>query len=216
MDPRFEARRQAILDSAVCPPSLAAEVVPPLDAFLPPFAQSPTEPEQRTHTRECVPGLVSSPASKTGEGIAHLRDHDRQGLRTFMGQVPRVHKPLPITLATRVGQRIGDAEAVPVFDPSGFPEKGPKSVGVPRQWCGRLGKTDNGPVGVFLGACRVGTKPGRTSGCTGPRSGRATGIAARKPGFRSGRRSARDTTRLGRCSTGTARRCRTGGSAATT
>ena len=37
------------------------------------------------------------------------------------------------------------------FDPSAFPKKGNKSVGVQRQWCGRLGKIDNCQVGVFMG-----------------------------------------------------------------
>ena len=38
-----------------------------------------------------------------------------------------------------------------VFDPSAFPKKGTASVGVQRQWCGRLGKVENCQVGVFLG-----------------------------------------------------------------
>ena len=37
-----------------------------------------------------------------------------------------------------------------VFDPSGFAKKGTASVGVQRQWLGRLGKVDNGQVGVFM------------------------------------------------------------------
>lgn len=151
MDPRFEARLQELLDSAVCPPDLAAEVLPPLDEFLQPFVHSLAEPEQRTHTREYVQGLVSALASKTGEGIAYLHDHGRQGLQKFVGQVPWDPKPLLATLATQVGQQIGEPDAVLVFDPSAFPKKGPKSVGVARQWCGRLGKTDNCQVGVFLG-----------------------------------------------------------------
>ncbi len=151
MAPRFEARQQEMLDSAVCPPDLAAEVLPQLDAFLQPYVQSLTEPEQQTHTREYVRGLVSSLASKTGEGIAYLHDQGRQGLQKFVGQVPWDHQPLIATLATQVGQRVGEPDAVLVFDPSAFPKKGPKSVGVARQWCGRLGKTDNCQVGVFLG-----------------------------------------------------------------
>jgi SRSO17 transposase len=38
-----------------------------------------------------------------------------------------------------------------VFDPSGFPKSGTESVGVARQWCGRLGKVDHGQVAVSLG-----------------------------------------------------------------
>jgi SRSO17 transposase len=38
-----------------------------------------------------------------------------------------------------------------VFDPSAFAKKGTESVGVQRQWCGRLGKIDNCQVGIYLG-----------------------------------------------------------------
>ena len=38
-----------------------------------------------------------------------------------------------------------------VFDPSGFEKDGKKSVGVQRQWLGRLGKVDHGQVGIYLG-----------------------------------------------------------------
>jgi SRSO17 transposase len=33
---------------------------------------------------------------------------------------------------------LGNADAVLVLDPSGFPKKGTASCGVARQWCGRL------------------------------------------------------------------------------
>jgi len=39
---------------------------------------------------------------------------------------------------------------VGVIDGSGFVKRGPESVGVQRQWCGRLGKKENCQVGVFL------------------------------------------------------------------
>ena len=46
---------------------------------------------------------------------------------------------------------MGDPDGVIVFDPSGFAKKGIASVGVKRQWLGRLGKVDNGQVGIFMG-----------------------------------------------------------------
>ena len=49
---------------------------------------------------------------------------------------------------------------VGVFDESGFEKAGTESVGVARQWCGRLGKTENCQVGVFL----VGVTPGGVAG----------------------------------------------------
>jgi SRSO17 transposase len=47
---------------------------------------------------------------------------------------------------------------VGVIDGSGFVKRGAESVGVQRQWCGRLGKKENCQVGVFLlGATPAGT-----------------------------------------------------------
>ncbi|MDB5308263.1 MAG: Mobile element protein [Gemmataceae bacterium] len=54
-------------------------------------------------------------------------------------------------LAEHVGRAIGESDGVLVFDPSGFAKKGTNSVGVARQWCGRLGKVENCQVGIYLG-----------------------------------------------------------------
>ena len=41
------------------------------------------------------------------------------------------------------------SEACLLIDESGFAKQGKESVGVKRQWLGRLGKVDNGQVAVF-------------------------------------------------------------------
>ena len=51
----------------------------------------------------------------------------------------------------QVKTHLGQGDGVLVFDPSGFPKSGRQSVGVARQWCGRLGKVDNCQVAIYLG-----------------------------------------------------------------
>ena len=71
-------------------------------------------------------------------------------LQKFIGQYSWNHRPLIGELARQVGAELGRPDGVIVFDPSAFPKKGDASVGVQRQWCGRLGKVDNCQVGVYL------------------------------------------------------------------
>jgi SRSO17 transposase len=49
-----------------------------------------------------------------------------------------------------VSEELGGNDAVLIVDRTGFSKKGDKSVGVARQWNGRLGKVDNCQSGVFL------------------------------------------------------------------
>ncbi len=95
--------------------------------------------------------MLSYVERKNAEAIAYRHDQDRQGLQTFIGTAPWDHKPVLEELARQVGQQLGESDGVIMFDPSAFPKKGSHSVGVARQWCGRLGKVDNCQVGVFMG-----------------------------------------------------------------
>ena len=150
MDRRFDARLREMLAQAEVSPELIEGLLSRLETFVQPFAASLREPEQRRHAVEYMTGLLSKLEHKTGEGIAYLHDQERQGLQKFIGQVPWDHQPLLTTLARQVGEDLGEPDGVIVFDPSAFAKKGTKSVGVARQWCGRLGKVENCQVGVYM------------------------------------------------------------------
>jgi SRSO17 transposase len=151
MERRFASRLKELLNDATVDPAVLHDMLPRLERFVQPFAALLATPEQQTHLHEYVSGLVSNLERKNVEEIAYYHDQDRQALQKFIGQVPWDHRPLLTELARQVGAEIGEADGVIVFDPSGFPKKGNASVGVQRQWCGRLGKIDNCQVGVYMG-----------------------------------------------------------------
>ena len=96
-------------------------------------------------------GCLSDLDSKDVESIAYLHDRERQGLQKFIGQAEWNHRPMVDELVRQVAAELGEADGVLVFDPSAFAKKGTESVGVQRQWCGRLGKIENCQVGIYLG-----------------------------------------------------------------
>ena len=150
MERRYRLRLEELLNDAEVPPGLLRGVLPRLEAFLQPFVQTLGSAEQRTNARHYVQGLLSDLPSKDAESIAYLHDRERQGLQKFIGQADWDHRPLLTELARQVGAELAEADAVLVFDPSAFAKKGAASVGVQRQWCGRLGKIDNCQVGIYL------------------------------------------------------------------
>lgn len=151
MEPRFERRKEQLLAACQVPPTLSRGVMSRLEDFAQPFADSLPSPESRAHTRTYLSGLLSDVERKNAESIAYRYDLDRQVIQRFIGEVDWDHEPLVDELVRQVAAAIGRADAVLVFDPSALPKKGAASVGVQRQWCGRLGKVENCQVGVFLG-----------------------------------------------------------------
>ena len=150
MERRFRVRLGELLDDAKVHPGLLRGTATRLEEFVRPFAESFGSDAPRRNATRYVQGLLSNLGAKNVEAIAYLHDRERQGLQKFIGQADWDHTPLMAELARQVGAELGEPDAVLVFDPSAFPKKGDRSVGVQRQWCGRLGKLENCQVGVYL------------------------------------------------------------------
>src|SRR5215210_2608279 len=150
MERRFRVRPGELRDDAEVRPGLLRGIAPRLEEFVRPFVESLGPDARRRNATEYVRGLLSNLGGKTAEAIAYLHDRERQGLQKFIGQADWDHRPLLAELARQVGAVLGEPDGVLVFDPSAFPKKGAASVGVQRQWCGRLGKLENCQVGVYL------------------------------------------------------------------
>jgi len=156
MERRFKVRMEELLADCEVPVGMFQGMLPRLGKFVEPFLENLFRSEGREHAQTYVAGLLSNLKRKNSEAIAYRHDEERSGVQDFMGQSPWDHRPMVQELVRQVGSKLGQSDAVIVFDPSGFPKKGRKSVGVARQWLGRLGKVDNGQVAVYMGyAARV-------------------------------------------------------------
>ena len=146
----FEARKEELMDECDVTPQVVERVMPRLERFMEPFIDSLVRREQVEHAGTFVRGLLSDLEHKNAESIAYRFDQERMPLQWFIGVSPWDDAPLRDELVRQVGGQLGEANGVIVFDPSAFPKSGKESVGVARQWCGRLGKIDNCQVGIYM------------------------------------------------------------------
>ena len=151
MERRFEVRLEELLEEAVLDPRIPEGMLDRLERFVEPFAAIMESPEQQRHLWEYVAGLFSDVKRKNAETIAYFHDQNRQAMQKFLGESLWDDGLLIRELSRQVAAELGEPDGVLVFDPSAFKKQGKESVGVARQWCGRLGKIDNCQVGVYMG-----------------------------------------------------------------
>ena len=83
---------------------------------------------------------------------AKVPECNNQSLQHFISNSPWDDRPVIAQIQSEVSKLIGDKDNGSIhIDESAFLKDGKHSVGVQRQYCGRLGKVDNCQVGVFLG-----------------------------------------------------------------
>jgi SRSO17 transposase len=151
MDAKYAIRKLQLLEECEVAPEIFQQVMPRLATFMGPFVASfcRQEPFQHAHTYVC--GLLSDVERKNIESIAYRFGQDRLPLQRFIGWAEWDDAPLRQELTRQVAEQLGQADGVLVFDPSALAKSGAESVGVARQWCGRLGKVDNCQVAIYLG-----------------------------------------------------------------
>lgn len=121
-----------------------------IDVFLKPFYRMfGTKPSQG-QARRYVAGRMQQLDRRTLEPIATADGVPRRALQHFVGAGPWSDDRVRDLLCDKTDENLGTPTGVLILDGSGFPKWGNESVGVQRQWCGRLGKEDNCQVGEFL------------------------------------------------------------------
>lgn len=151
MEKRFEVRKKELQAECEVGPEVFEGMMGRLREFVCPFADLLVRQEQKEHAQVFVEGLLSDVKRKNTEGIAYQHEEGRMNLQRFIGWSRWDHGPLAAELARQVGEELGEPDGVVVFDPSAHPKQGKESVGVKRQWCGRLGKVENCQVGIYMG-----------------------------------------------------------------
>lgn len=103
------------------------------------------------HARHFLTGVLGGRGRKNIEGIeADVAQSNYQGMQQFISDSPWSHGALMEQVAREAdGLLGGHRDSALILDETSFVKKGKASVGVQRQYCGRLGKTENCQVGVF-------------------------------------------------------------------
>lgn len=103
------------------------------------------------HARHYLSGLLGCARRKNigriGEDVA---ESNYQGMQQFVSDSPWDHGALMAEVARETEGLLGGHRDTALYlDETSFAKKGDASVGVQRQYCGRLGKLENCQVGVF-------------------------------------------------------------------
>src|SRR5262245_3917403 len=151
MEARYALRKTQLLAECQIAPEIFEQVIPRLYAFMKPFVTTFQGQAADQHAKTYVCGLLSDVEHKNVESIAYRFGQSRLPLQGFIGWADWDDAPLCSELLSQVNRHLGQGDGVVVFDPSAFPKSGRESVGVARQWCGRLGKVENCQVAMYLG-----------------------------------------------------------------
>ena len=125
----------------------------PLRSSIPSFAPAFGRKQWREHSGSYMQApLVQSQERGNAENLSESVGASARAMQRFLTEARWDDGAVIGRLQEYLAPRLGHPEAVWVVDGSDFPKQGRKSVGVARQYCGRLGKVANCQAGMFL-AC---------------------------------------------------------------
>lgn len=124
-----------------------------LSVFMKPFQSCNTYKGQENYAETFVKGFLSDLQYKSAEPIALRYGTSVRGTQRFLSSGKWDTRKVGEIYRAELSRAITTPNGMITIDESGEPKKGTQSVGVARQYCGNLGKTDNSQVGVFIGYC---------------------------------------------------------------
>src|SRR5580692_9648604 len=127
---------------------------PKLDDFLEHFGECFGRCDTREHLSVYVRGQLSDLPQKSVEPIALEADVAPRTLQEFLSQLKWGEDLVRDRLQRLVACEHRGPHTIRLIDETSDPKKGDKTPGVQKQWCGRLGKTENCIVTVHLGLAR--------------------------------------------------------------
>ncbi|MGH8583733.1 MAG: IS701 family transposase, partial [Gammaproteobacteria bacterium] len=107
--------------------------------------------ESKNNAEQYLRGLLAPIARKNGWTISEYVGADGpRAIQRLLNLSPWSVEELSALNRDYALEQLADPQAVLVADPTGFEKKGPKSVGVQRQYSGTLGRIDNCQIATFL------------------------------------------------------------------
>ena len=127
------------------------ELEPELFQFLDRFSDCFTRKDTRAHLGTYVRGQLSDLPQKSVEPLALEAGVAPRTLQEFLSQLKWHEDLMSNRLLEIVATEHAGTHTIGIIDETSDPKKGDKTPGVQKQWCGRLGKTENCLVTVHLG-----------------------------------------------------------------
>ncbi|MBF0234381.1 MAG: IS701 family transposase [Desulfamplus sp.] len=106
--------------------------------------------ESRFHFYQYMAGQFSELERKSIEPIAlNIKNGNVRAMQRFVSDAEWNDEKIMNKYRNMVYDDLGDKNGAIIFDETSFVKKGNDSVGVSKQYCGSIGKVENGQVGVF-------------------------------------------------------------------